>query len=375
MVDEVIGNSVQIMKRQGNIINHKDRSPKSISPLSARLLDWYDHNARVLPWRSARGERADPYRVWLSEIMLQQTVVKAVIPYFETFVSAFPSVKHLAQADREDVLRLWAGLGYYSRARNLYACAQMVVERHAGRFPDEVEALRALPGIGAYTAGAIAAIAFGKPEAAIDGNVERVVSRLDAIKTALPLSKPAIRARVEALIPNDRPGDFAQALMDLGATICIPKNPRCDICPWTKTCKARAEGEPTLYPLKAPKIKKPQRYGAAFVARRKDGAVLVLTRPDKGLLGGMTGVPTTEWTASQPDEAALHAAMPFQAPWKKRAVPVTHVFTHFALSLDVYDAAIAQSKKAPPAHRWSSANGPEGEALPTLFRKVVAGGV
>ncbi len=184
------------MKRRGTIINQKAAPQKSIPALSARLLDWYDRNSRVLPWRATRGERADPYRVWLSEIMLQQTVVKTVIPYFERFVSTFPSVKHLAQAEREDVLRLWAGLGYYSRARNLYACAQTVVERHAGRFPDEVEALRALPGIGAYTAGAIAAIAFGKPEAAIDGNVERVISRLDAIKTALPLSKPAIRARV-----------------------------------------------------------------------------------------------------------------------------------------------------------------------------------
>lgn len=361
------------MKRRGAIINQQAHSPRRPSPLSARLLAWYDRNARVLPWRAARGERADPYRVWLSEIMLQQTVVKAVIPYFEAFVSTFPSVRHLAQADREEVLRLWAGLGYYSRARNLYACAQAVVEHHDAAFPDTVEDLLKLPGIGAYTAGAIAAIAFGKPAAAIDGNVERVVSRLDAIKTALPLSKPAIRVRTEALVPEDRAGDFAQALMDLGATICTPKNPHCDLCPLAEHCQARVEGNPALYPIKAPKVKKPQRYGAAFVARRKDGAVLVLTRPDKGLLGGMTGLPTTEWTASKPDETALQSAMPFKAAWTKRDAPVTHVFTHFALTLDVYVVEMGQSVKAPKAHRWSSANGPEGEALPTLFRKVVRG--
>lgn len=340
-----------------------------VTPL---LLSWYDQNARDLPWRARGRKRAKPYHVWLSEIMLQQTVVKAVIPYFETFIARFPTIEDLARAERDEILRLWAGLGYYSRARNLHACAQRIVEEHNGQFPNTIDALRNLPGIGAYTAGAIAAIAFGKPEAAIDGNVDRVMSRLYTIDVPIAEAKALIRKKTETLIPEDRPGDFAQALMDLGATICIPKAPRCGQCPLAKQCKAHKAGEALLYPVRPIKKPKPKRYGAAFVLRRKDGAMLLVDRPDKGLLGGMTGVPTSEWINTQIDDTLLIESAPVKAQWKKHDQNVVHVFTHFALTLKIYSAQITQSMAVKAPYRWSSANGPEGEALPTLFRKVIA---
>ena len=354
------------MKRASTRSNLKDGA--RITPL---LLAWYDTNARDLPWRAKGGKRAKPYHVWLSEIMLQQTVVKAVIPYFETFIARFPTIDDLARAERDEVLRLWAGLGYYSRARNLHACAQRVVEEHRGQFPKTIEGLKKLPGIGVYTAGAIAAIAFGKPEAAIDGNVERVMARLYAIDVPVAEAKSFIREKTEALIPEDRPGDFAQALMDLGATICIPKAPRCAQCPLTKQCKAHKANEATLFPVRVAKKAKPQKYGAAFVVRRKDGAMLLVDRPDKGLLGGMTGVPTSEWVETPFDEALLIDSAPVKARWKKHDQQVIHVFTHFSLTLTIYAAEIVHNVALKAPYRWSSANGPEGEALPTLFRKVI----
>ena len=336
--------------------------------LDKKLLDWYDRSRRVLPWRSAPGEQADPYRVWLSEIMLQQTGVKTVIPYFEAFTTRFPSVEDMARAERDDVLRLWAGLGYYSRARNLHACAVEVVERHGGRFHDTVDALLKLPGIGAYTAGAIASIAFGRRVVAVDGNVERVLSRVYEVEEALPKARPLITRLAQDLVP-ERAGDFAQSLMDLGATICTPKNPACGLCPWVAGCGARKAGTMLDYPKKLAKKAKMMRYGAAFVVQRADGAVLIGTRPEKGLLGGMVEVPNSEWTV-EPFAGEFLSLAPMDAAWRHCGA-VDHVFTHFPLRLEVYATEVAMEVLAPEPYRWSSANGPGGEALPALFRKVL----
>ena len=266
-------------------------------PQPTALLAWYDRHRRALPWRAAPGERADPYRVWLSEIMLQQTTVKAVAPYYARFLARWGDVRALAAAPLEEVLKAWAGLGYYARARNLHACARAVVERHGGEFPASEAALRALPGIGAYTAAAIAAIAFDVPASPVDGNVERVIARLFAVEAPLPGAKPELRRLARELTPQRRAGDFAQAMMDLGATICTPKKPACALCPWNEGCAAHARGDAETFPRRTPKREGALRRGAAFVARRADGFVLVRTRPAKGLLGGMTEVPTTEWAA------------------------------------------------------------------------------
>ena len=273
-------------------------APATVSKPQARdLLTWYDRHRRALPWRARPGEVPDPYRVWLSEIMLQQTNVTAVRPYFASFLERFPTLERLASAPVEAVMQAWAGLGYYSRARNLHACAQVLAALHGGRFPETEAELRKLPGIGAYTAAAIAAIAFNRPAAAVDGNVERVVSRLFLVEEPLPAAKAAIKALTESLVPTDRPGDFAQALMDLGATLCTPRRPACALCPWTAPCGARAAGLQESFPRKPAKTEGALRRGAAFVAIRADAAILLRTRPAKGLLGGMTEPPTSAWAA------------------------------------------------------------------------------
>jgi A/G-specific adenine glycosylase len=263
------------------------------SPQPTDLLAWYDLHHRKLPWRAPPGQRADPYRVWLSEIMLQQTTVKMVAPYYARFLARWPDLAALAAAPLDDILKNWAGLGYYARARNLHACARVVAERHGGEFPASEAELRALPGIGAYTAAAIAAIAFEAFATPVDGNIERVIARLYAVETPLPAAKPEISRLARALTPPRRAGDFAQAMMDLGATICTPKNPTCALCPWNQCCVAQAQGEAETYPRRVPKREGDLRRGAAFVARRADGFILMRTRPEKGLLGGMTEVPTT----------------------------------------------------------------------------------
>ncbi len=337
---------------------------------SAALLDWYDRHRRALPWRAKPGERADPYRVWLSEIMLQQTTVKAVAPYYRRFLDRFPNVAALAAADAEEVMRAWAGLGYYSRARHLHACSKQVA-RCGGTFPDTEEALRALPGVGPYTAAAIAAIAFDRKAAAVDGNVERVVARLFAIEAPLPKSKPAIRAHAAALVPEKRAGDFAQALMDLGATICTPKRPACALCPWSGGCRARAMGLQDVLPRRAPKAEGTLRRGAAFVAIKPDGAVLLRTRPAKGLLGGMAEVPGSAWSPAFSADEACEAA-PVTARWVRLPGVVRHTFTHFPLELTVFMARVPQGVRAPAACRWAPAAGLAGEALPSLMRKVLA---
>ena len=325
------------------------RQKAGIWPDPAILLPWYDRHRRVLPWRAAKGERADPYGVWLSEIMLQQTTVKAVAPYYARFLARFPTVAALAAAPLDDVLKLWAGLGYYARARNLHACAKAVVDQHGGAFPGTEDALRTLPGIGAYTAAAIAAIAFDKRASPVDGNIERVIARLFAVEEALPGAKPRIRALAEQLTPQHRAGDFAQAMMDLGATICTPKKPACVLCPWMEMCAARARGDQESFPRKAEKKTGALRRGAAFVALRADGFILTRTRPEKGLLGGMTEVPTTEWSRDFEDASALDGA-PLKAKWRRLPGAVTHTFTHFPLELTVYRADVPAARKAAIGH-------------------------
>ena len=355
------------------------RKKTSGLPEPADLLAWYDHHRRVLPWRleawrTRRGETADPYRVWLSEIMLQQTTVKTVAPYYARFLSCWPSVAALAKASLDDILRAWAGLGYYARARNLHACAQEVVARHGGKFPKDIGALRALPGIGDYTAAAVAAIAFDLPAVPVDGNVERVVSRLFAIEEELPAGKPVIKQFATSLLPARRSGDFAQALMDLGATICSPKNPACALCPWNDSCLAYARGDQETFPRKLPKREGRLRHGAAFVALRADGRVLLRQRPASGLLGAMTEVPGSDWAHDFDMARALVAAPRFDAKPKWRRLPgvVRHVFTHFPLELAVFTAPLPRATKAIKGSRWVKLADLPGEALPSVMRKVLA---
>jgi A/G-specific adenine glycosylase len=332
------------------------------------LLDWYDRHRRVLPWRAPPGQKSDPYRVWLSEIMLQQTTVKTVGPYFDRFLRRFPTIEALAAASLDDVLRLWSGLGYYARARNLHACAKTVAEKNAGRFPDSESGLRELPGIGPYTAAAIAAIAFDRRTSPVDGNIERVISRLFAIEEPLPAAKPIVRDHAESLTPESRAGDFAQAMMDLGATICTPKGPACVLCPWNEPCAARARGDADTFPRKSVKTAGELRRGAAYVVVRADGSVLTRRRPERGLLGGLIEVPTTEWSATfveSEDDA------PFEAQWTRRPGIVRHVFTHFPLELTVYTACMGADMQALPGTRFIPLRELGGEALPTLMRKVL----
>jgi A/G-specific adenine glycosylase len=347
------------------------------------LLAWYDRHRRTLPWRAPPGEAADPYLVWLSEIMLQQTTVTAAAPYFLRFVARFPTLASLAKAESEDVLKLWAGLGYYARGRNLHACARLVAAR--GGFPDREDELMALPGIGPYTAAAVAAIAFGRQATPVDGNVERVVARLFAVETPLPAGKRIIRRLAGQLTPARRPGDFAQAMMDLGATLCTPKVPACALCPLSPTCAARRRGDPENFPRRTKKRTGDLRRGAAFVAIRADGHVLVRRRPGKGLLGGMTEVPTSEWrggTGAQFDEARALAEAPglaaarrggASAPqWRRIAGMVTHRFTHFPLELVVFAARLPRNVRAPDGMRFIAPDELAGAALPSLMRKVLA---
>ena len=363
----------------------------------ALLLDWYDRHRRRLPWRPPAGERADPYRVWLSEIMLQQTGVKTVGPYFEKFVSRWPDVAALGSASQDDVLRMWAGLGYYSRARNLHACAVAVLREHGGVFPNTEQGLRTLPGIGPYTAAAISAIAFDVRTMPVDGNIERVVSRLFAVEEPLPQAKPLIGELAATLLSpsrvgdeksragdnesragdgKSRAGDSAQALMDLGSSICTPKKPACVLCPLNEDCVARTRGDQEAFPRKAPKKTGTLRRGAAFIVTR-GGELLVRTRAEKGLLGGMTEVPGSDWLAGQDDKAALQQAPALKgiAKWHRKAGVVTHVFTHFPLELVIYTAKVALRTRAPLGMRWVPIATLAGEALPNVMHKAIAHGL
>jgi A/G-specific adenine glycosylase len=340
--------------------------------LAARLLAWYDIHRRVLPWRAPAGKRADPYRVWLSEIMLQQTTVQAVGAYYRKFLERWPTVKDLAAAKQDDVLAAWAGLGYYARARNLHAAAKVVAGEMGGKFPPTAALLRELPGVGSYTSGAISAIAYDEKQAAMDANAERVIARLYAVETPMPKAKVALHAHCQALVP-ERAGDFAQALMDLGSAICTPKRPACQNCPWTDECVARRRGIQEQLPVKAPKMARPLKRGAAFVAIDKTGAVLLVKRPDKGLLASMLEPPLGEWAENFPSPAKALKQAPFEADWKKRSGIVRHGFTHFELETEVYVAHFTKRPKF--GGEWVPTEKLREVALPTVMRKIVEHGL
>jgi A/G-specific adenine glycosylase len=341
----------------------------SAAPDPAELLRWYDRHRRAMPWRALPGEAPDPYRVWLSEIMLQQTTVAAVIPYFERFLARFPSVHALAAAESEAVMSAWAGLGYYARARNLHECARAVAAS-GGIFPASIEGLQQLPGIGPYTARAVAAIAFGLPVVPVDGNVERVTARLFNLAVPMPAGKPTLAAAAARFgdhpAAHVRASDFAQALFDLGATICTPR-PACGVCPLAAACAGRIAGSAPDLPLRAAKPVRPVRHGALFWLTDSQDRVLLRRRPDKGLLGGMTELPGTEWRAEPWPEAAAMQAGPMPADWR-RAGQIKHVFTHFELRLQVFAArveTIAAAGFLRPAGLLQA------EALPSVMRKGV----
>lgn len=341
------------------------------------LLNWYDRHRRILPWRAPPGRRAAPYHVWLSEIMLQQTTVATVKSYFDHFVARWPRIEDLAAADLDDVLHAWQGLGYYARARNLHKCARVVAADHGGRFPETEDGLLALPGVGPYTAAAIAAIAFDQPASPVDGNIERVVARLRLIDTPLPQGKKPIQAAAGELTPDHRPGDFAQAMMDLGATVCTPRNPKCALCPWEGFCAARQAGEPETYPRRAPKKSKPTRHGVVFWIEDAEGRVLLRRRPEKGLLGGMMEVPSTDWREEPWETASAFVHAPVKTgPWVETG-EVRHTFTHFHLRLAVVRGtapteATGKDTAGDAAQGiWVHPRDFGGQALPTLMKKVV----
>jgi A/G-specific adenine glycosylase len=339
--------------------------------LRKRLLDWYDANARALAWRvrpqgRAPGVRADPYRVWLSEVMLQQTTVPHATPYFLKFLARWPTVADLAAEDDGEVMAAWAGLGYYARARNLLACARAVARDHRGVFPDTEEGLRALPGLGAYTAAAVAAIAFDRPANVVDGNVERVMARLYAVETPLPDAKPELKRLAGALVRDDRPGDWAQALMDLGATVCRPKAPLCDRCPLAEACAGLATGAPESFPRKIAKAVRPHRHGVAYILTRGNEVALV-RRPPSGLLGGMLALPTTDWRAVPFGEAEARIAAPVDAGWQAVG-EVEHGFTHFTLTLRLLRAEGEADDVI-----WTPRRGLD--ALPSVFLKAARAGL
>ncbi len=350
---------------------HASKPPSigEVASVATRLLAWYDRHRRVLPWRALPGEPADPYAVWLSEIMLQQTTVAAVKAYYVAFLAQWPRVQDLAEAPVEAVMQRWAGLGYYSRARNLHACARAVVAEHDGSFPRTEAGLRALPGIGAYTAAAVAAIAFGERAVVVDGNVDRVIARYHGVETPLPAAKPEIRRFAEAQTPDTRPGDYAQAMMDLGATICAPRRPACVLCPLSQDCAARISGRQGVLPRKAVKAERPVRRGSVFHVRRASGEVLVRTRPPSGLFGGMTEFPGSAWDGDgDPDGAAA----PLPATYRRLMAPVVHGLTHFELVLTGFIAEVPHDTPAPEGCRWVAQAALAREALPSLMRKVAA---
>jgi len=344
---------------------------------AAALLAWYDQAARNLPWRTPPGAvragvRPDPYAVWLSEVMLQQTTVAAVVPRFRAFRERWPDVLALARAAEDEVMAAWAGLGYYARARSLIACAREVADRHGGRFPEDEAALRSLPGVGRYTAAAIAAIAFGRRAVVVDGNVRRVVARLFGVAEPLPAAGPRLEALARALTGPVRPGDHAQAMMDLGATLCTPRRPACAACPLAPFCIARASPEAAALPRRRPRPPRPGRVGLVYVARRADGAVLLERRPTAGLLGGMPGFPTSAWSAGAPPAPAP----PLAADWRRAGAPVDHVFTHFRLRLWLLAAEVGPGA-VPDRGAFVAAPAFDPAALPALMRKVwaAAGGL
>lgn len=345
------------------------------SPAAMRreILAWYDRHRRVLPWRAKAGQGSDPYHVWLSEIMLQQTTVATVGPYFLRFLERWPRIEDLAAADLDEVLHGWQGLGYYARARNMHRCAKHVAEELDGVFPDTEAGLRALPGIGAYTAAAISAIAFGRPANVVDGNIERVMARFFAIEQPLPDCKEMLRDLAGEVAPKTvrgRPGDFAQAVMDLGATVCTPRKPKCLICPWQRSCCANKSGIQEELPRRQPKKAKPVRRGVAFWVVRDDGSVLLRRRPEKGLLGGMIEVPSTEWLEDDWTTEKACKVAPVQSEWTSLPGIVRHTFTHFHLELSILATRVGETE-SPKGVIWSTPDRLGEQALPTVMKKVV----
>ena len=364
---------------QASHIDHASHidSAEAGGTIAEALLAWYGREGRALPWRAPPTKRQDPYRVWLSEIMLQQTTVKAVTPRYVDFLRRWPDVTALADAELGAVLAAWAGLGYYARARNLHACARVVAQEHGGEFPSTEADLRKLPGVGAYTAAAIAAIAFGQRATPVDGNIERVVARLFALQTPLPAAKPEIKRLAESLTPPQHAGDFAQSLMDLGATICTPRRPACGLCPVRPACRGFADGVAEQLPYRGEKAARPTRRGAAFVALREDGAVLLRERPPKGLLGGMLETPSTPWEERALGGSAVADHAPVLADWDEVPGLVEHTFTHFHLELSVYRAAVGvdtvvTDMAEPERCRWVPWGDLPEAALPSVMRKVLA---
>lgn len=348
------------------------KSAKSIKLFRQQLLGWYDRHARTLPWRYKKGQKADPYKVWLSEIMLQQTTVTAVAPYFEKFIKKWPSVKSLAKAPQEDIMNEWAGLGYYSRARNLHKCAQVITNKLKGVFPEDQDELKKLPGIGDYTSAAIRSIAFNKPATVVDGNVERVMARVYAITTPLPHVKKELKEKAKKFFENytDRPGDLAQAFMDLGATICTPKSPKCMLCPVSQFCEGKKLGIAETLPVPAKAKAKPQKYGDVYWVTNSKGHVLIHRRPAKGMLGGMAALPTSDWLQDGKIKTPLLFGKEKPDVFGKKPVSIRHGFTHFDLELTLKQLKL-KNLKPQEGYFWLEPSKIEELGFPTLFKKAV----
>lgn len=338
-------------------------------PTSRALLTWYDRHRRQMPWRALPDAKANPYHVWLSEIMLQQTTVATVKPYFEKFITRWPAIEDLAQASEDDVLTQWAGLGYYSRARNLYKCAHLIVDQYGGVFPKDIKTLKLLPGIGDYTASAIRAIAHDKPATVVDGNVERVISRIFALETPLPQSKKQIQTYAEKLSPKTRSGDYAQAIMDLGATICTPKSPKCSLCPWGKKCLAYDKKNQTKYPIKQTKKPRPKRYTTAFVFIGNQNRVFLRRRADKGLLAGMMEVPSSNWIKNKKEDKGNLSFLDQKTHYTLLPENIRHVFTHFELNVRV--VLLPKEALTDKNGVWVKKDDLGNHPLPTLMKKII----
>jgi A/G-specific adenine glycosylase len=345
------------------------KTKREVEGFQEALLEWYDHSGREIPWRYKGGAWADPYRVWLSEIMCQQTTVQAVIPYFMKFTTLWPDISALAAAPVEEIMKHWAGLGYYARARNLHKCAKIVAEAHNGAFPETLAGLKALPGIGDYTAAAIGAMAFNISSAVVDGNVERVLSRIHAVREPFPRSKPRLKALAAEYFPEGfhRPGDLAQAFMDLGALICIPAAPRCVLCPVSRFCSAREQGIQNELPVREPKAEKPKKGGYLYLIRNGAGDVLLERRPETAMMGGMSAFPTSAWEPGW--EGIAHPEfLELQAPGQQ--LSVHHGFTHFDLELRLHHARVREKASVPANLFWVPAGDLEDQGFPTLFKKA-----